>query len=247
MTSPELVLITGAANGIGRSISLAVGKHNFNIAAWDVDKAGLDKLKNDLLQQNPSIKVSTYVVDVSDTWRVKEAATEVETEMGPIYCLVNNAGVIHRTPCLMKNGAVEDWLKIVNVNVVGTLNVTSTIFPLLAGRKRGHVVNMSSTMGVGGLENQAVYSASKHFVEGLSKSLRKEGLLDGVKVTVVRPSGVVTAMTGNLDTTSSNVDKQSVELWNEVIFNMIDVDIEDLIIDTERQDEVQPADNDGVG
>jgi len=97
------------------------------------------------------------------------------------------------------------------------------------------------------LENQAVYSASKHFVEGLSKSLRKEGLLDGVKVTVVRPSGVVTAMTGNLDTTSSNVDKQSVELWNEVIFNMIDVDIEDLIIDTERQDEVQPADNDGVG
>jgi len=66
-------------------------------------------------------------------------------------------------------------------------------------------------------------------------------------VTVVRPSGVVTAMTGNLDTTSSNVDKQSVELWNEVIFNMIDVDIEDLIIDTERQDEVQPADNDGVG
>ena len=66
-------------------------------------------------------------------------------------------------------------------------------------------------------------------------------------MTVVRPSGVVTAMTGNLDTTSSNVDKQSVELWNEVIFNMIDVDIEDLIIDTERQDEVQPADNDGVG
>jgi len=67
------------------------------------------------------------------------------------------------------------------------------------------------------LENQAVYSASKHFVEGLSKSLRKEGLLDGVKVTVVRPSGVVTAMTGNLDTTSSNVDKQSVELWNETL------------------------------
>ena len=66
-------------------------------------------------------------------------------------------------------------------------------------------------------------------------------------MTVVRPSGVVTAMTGNLDTTSSNVDKQSVELWNEVIFNMIDVDIEDLIIDTERQDEVQPADYDGVG
>jgi len=72
MTSPELVLITGAANGIGRSISLAVGKHNFNIAAWDVDKVGLDKLKNDLMQQNPSIKVSTYVVDVSDTSRVKE-------------------------------------------------------------------------------------------------------------------------------------------------------------------------------
>ena len=110
---------------------------------------------------------------------------------------------------------LQDWMKIVNVNVVGTLNVTSTIFPLLAARKKGHVVNMSSTMvgdqfsggtitkgkikqillnslimhseltpfqGVGAIENQAVYVASKHLMKGLSKSLRKEGLFDGVKV-----------------------------------------------------------------
>jgi len=222
MSSPQLVLITGAANGIGRSIAVAVGKLNFNIAAWDIDKAGLALLKEDLLKQCPNIKVSTHVVDISDNSQVKEAVKQVEKEMGPIYCLVNNAGVIHRTPCLMKSGkcgGYEDWMKIVNVNVVGNLNVTSTIYPLLASRKRGHVVNMSSTMGVGGLECQTVYTASKHFIEGLSKSLRKEGLLDGVKVTVVRPSGVITAMTEDLDTASKNVDRQSVDLWNEMLKN----------------------------
>jgi len=221
MSSPthtgQLVLVTGAANGIGKSIVTQLAKLNFNIAAWDVDLAGLNKLKSELLNENSSIKVSVYVVDVNNLKRVREAAAEVESEMGPIYCLVNNAGVIHKTPCLIKNGSTEDWMKIVNVNVVGTLNVTTTIFPLLATRKKGHVVNMSSTMGVRGLENQAVYSASKHFIEGLSSSLRKEGLFDGVKVTVVRPSGVETAMTGGLDTTSDSVDKQSIEVWNELL------------------------------
>lgn len=214
---PQLVLVTGAANGIGKAIVTELARLNYNIAAWDLDRASLDKLKADLLAENPAIKVSVHVVDISDVERVKEAAAEVEAQIGPIYCLVNNAGVIHRTPCLIKNGSIEDWMKIVNVNVVGTLNVTSTIFPLLAARKKGHVVNMSSTMGVAGLENQAVYAASKHFIEGLSKSLRKEGLFDGIKVTVVRPSGVATAMTGGLDTTSENVDKQSIEVWNELL------------------------------
>ena len=100
-------------------------------------------------------------MDISDIEQVRKAANQVEYDLGPIDCLVNNAGVVNRTPCLVKNGTIEvqniwiniqyhhlcqEWLKIVNVNVVGTLNVTSTVFPLMAARKAGHVVNISSVM-----------------------------------------------------------------------------------------------------
>jgi len=218
-SEPQIVLVTGAANGIGRSICIELAKLKYNIAAWDIDEPGLEQLRTDLLEQEPSIQVVAFTVNVSDVESVKQAAVQVEEELGPIDCLVNNAGVIHGTPCLIKNGNIEDWMKIVNVNIVGTLNVTTTIFPMLAARKKGHVVNISSILGVAGIETQSVYVASKYFIEGLSKSLRKEGLLDGVKVTVVRPSGVVTAMTEGIDTTSEGVDKQSVEIWNEFLTN----------------------------
>jgi len=214
-----VVLVTGAANGIGRAVAVELAKLKFSVAAWDVDQDGLTKLKEDLEKDNPSIKVFVATVDVSNIEKVKEGVATVESQLGPIECLVNNAGVIHKSPCLMKNGKIEDWMRIVNVNVVGTLNVTTAVFPLLCSRKHGHVVNMSSTMGVGSIETQAVYVASKHFIEGLSKTLRKEGQLDGVKVTVVRPSAVETAMTGGMDTTSQEVDKQSVEVWNELLQN----------------------------
>jgi len=215
-SKPGVVLVTGAANGIGRDICIELAKLKYNIAAWDIDEPGLEKLKTDLVKLNPTIQVVVFAVNISDVKRVELAASQVEAQLGPIDCLVNNAGVIHRTPCLLKNGKIEDWMRIVNVNIVGTLNVTTTVFPLMAARKKGHVVNMSSTMGVGGLETQAVYVASKHFIEGLSKSLRKEGILDGIKVTVVRPSAVVSNMTEGMDTTE-DVDKQSVEVWNELL------------------------------
>ena len=105
----------------------------------------------------------------------------------------------------------QNWLKVVNVNTLGMLNVTSAIFPLLAGRKFGHVVNISSVCGQSVIENHVVYGAGKYFIEGFSQGLRREGLRDGikehntcfirvmthilsVKVTVIRPSAVRTGL-----------------------------------------------------
>eukprot|EP00091_Calanus_sinicus_P012649 TRINITY_DN28353_c0_g1_i1.p1 TRINITY_DN28353_c0_g1~~TRINITY_DN28353_c0_g1_i1.p1 ORF type:complete len:269 (-),score=77.97 TRINITY_DN28353_c0_g1_i1:62-796(-) len=191
------------------------------LALWDIDQTGLSKLKSDLLAEDATTKAEEYLVDISDVEQVRKAAKKVEEDLGPIHCLVNNAGRINRVPFLMKNGSTEEWMKIVNVNIVGTLNVTSTIFPLMAARKAGHVVNISSIMGIAGAVNYAVYSASKHFIEGFSKSIRKEGLLDGVKVTVIRPGPVDTNFAQKSEVGGGDLDQQAEKVQREIFGQML--------------------------
>jgi len=171
------VVVTGAASGIGRAVSIELEKRGHVTALWDMDKEALQQLDEELGVTN---KQRCYVVDVTNPAAVCEAVASVEATLGPIQCLVNNAG-INLGPCLFKNEPRENWLKVVNVNTIGMLNVTSAIFPLLAGRKFGHVVNISSVCGQSVIENHVVYGAGKYFIEGFSQGLRREGLRDGIK------------------------------------------------------------------
>merc|ERR1712142_364867 len=155
---------------------------------WDRDKEALQKLCVELMV---SYEERASIVDITNYEEVVQVVTKVEAELGPITCLVNNAG-INLGPRLFKNEPRENWLKVVNVNTMGMLNVTSTIFPLMASRKSGHVVNISSVCGKSVLENHVVYGAGKFFLEGFSEGLRREGLRDGIKVTVIRPSATIT-------------------------------------------------------
>lgn len=192
MSCTDCVVVTGAASGIGRSICQELVRRGVVTVLWDVDQAGLNKLEDELCAIVAG-KAKGYLVDVTNHGQVSEVTSKVEAEIGPITCLVNNAGV-STVPCLFKNGQIEKMMKVVNVNTIGTLNVTSAIFPLMAGRKSGHVVNISSVCGKSATQNHVVYSATKHFVEGFSQGLRREGLRDGVKVTVIRPGAVKTSL-----------------------------------------------------
>lgn len=213
------MVVTGAASGIGRAISIEVARRGFVTALWDVDQAGLKQLKAELCEAGA--KHRYYVVDITNAEQVSETVAQVESNLGPITCLVNNAG-INLGPCLFKNEPTENWMRVVNVNTVGMLNVTAAIFPLMAGRKAGHVVNISSVCGKSVLENHVVYGAGKFFLEGFSQGLRREGLLDGVKVTVIRPSAVKTSL-GACSARSTDhssfvqLDPESKEVENETL------------------------------
>jgi len=212
------VVVTGAASGIGRAISIELNKKGFVVALWDKDKDALQKLCSEL---EMSFEERATVVDTTNYGVLQEAVSKVEDQLGPINILVNNAG-INLGPCLFKNEPRENWLKVVDINMVGMLNVTSLIFPLMAARKSGHVVNISSICGKSVLRNHAVYGAGKYFLEGFSEGLRREGLLDGIKVTVVRPSATRTQMgaTSTRDKTSEDfvgMDPESQAVETELL------------------------------
>lgn len=196
------VVVTGAASGIGRAICVELNRKGFVAALWDINKAGLEKLSEELCVP---YKERCSVVDITNHHQVAEVVLKVEAELGPITCLVNNAGVLG-TPCLFKNEPIENWLNVVNVNNIGMLNVTSTILPLMAGRKSGHIVNISSIAGKSAIETRAVYSAGKYFIEGFSQGLRRECLRDGIKVTVIRPGAVNTNLGASSTRSKDNED-----------------------------------------
>jgi len=215
------VVVTGAASGIGKAICQELNKKDFVIALWDIDMVALQKL---CVELGVSYTERASVVDITSYDQIVQAVTKVEAEIGPITYLVNNAG-INLGPRLFKTEPRENWLKVVNVNTIGMLNVTSTIYPLMASRKSGHIVNISSVCGKHVLENHVVYGAGKFFLEGFSEGLRREGLRDGIKVTVVRPSATITNLGARgADTNmahAANVPKVEMDPESELVQNEI--------------------------
>lgn len=186
--SQQLVLITGAGSGIGQALSVALAARGHSLALWDLSSQGLATTRALL---PPGARARQDTVDVTREEQVEEALGRVEEELGPIGVLVCNAGVVN-PPTLLKEGNMKLWRGVVDVNCLGTLTVVSALVPLLASRRKGHVVFISSVVGQSVIPNHVVYGASKAFVEGLASGLRREGLRDGLKVTVVRPSATET-------------------------------------------------------
>jgi len=212
------VVVTGAASGIGRSICNELDKRGFRIALWDIEKEQLYETKAALSGQHKS-----YIVDISDYETISQIVPQVEAELGPINILINNAG-INLGPCLFKKEPRENWMKVVNVNTIGLLNVTSIIYPLMAERKFGHIINISSVLGQEAQEVHVVFGAGKHFMEGFSQGLRKEGLPDNIKVTVVRPGSTRTNLgawkvndgkTKAVDEESKDIQDKHVQMLEE--------------------------------
>ena len=131
-----------------------------------------------------------HATDVTDRGLVEALVERTEDELGPVDALVNCAGVMYYT--MMKNVCAEEWDRTVEVNCKGVLNCVGAVLPGMMERGRGHIVTISSDAGRVVFPGLAVYSASKFFVEALSKGLRMETAGTGIKVTTVQPGNVAT-------------------------------------------------------
>ena len=128
--------------------------------------------------------------DVTDRDQVGALVGRTGEELGPVDAVINCAGVMYYT--LMKNVRADEWDRTVEVNCKGALNCVGAVLPGMLERGRGHIVTISSDAGRVVFPGLAVYSASKFFVEALSKGLRLETAGTGVKVTTVQPGNVAT-------------------------------------------------------
>lgn len=188
-------LVTGAAAGLGRAISMALAGRGARMVVTDVDKEGLDRLVADLAAFGQP--VMARVVDVADREAMRALADEVHAEVGPLGVLVNNAGVaLHGG---IANTTLEDWDWIMGINVTGVIHGCCFFIPAMkeAGRG-GHVINLASLAGLFATEQLGAYSTTKFAVVGLSEALRDECAPYHIGVTAICPGFIQTDIAKNM-------------------------------------------------
>ncbi len=187
------VLITGGGRGIGLAIARRFAREGAAIVLTDVDAAVLESGAEAL--RRDGAKVSTHVLDVTDTAAIESVRDRVHAEGGPIDVLVNNAGIVFGGRFV--DVPLERHLLTYRINVLGLVAMTRAFLPDLIGRGEAHLVNIASASGLIGLPYGSTYASSKWAVIGFSESIRLEMKLEGharVGVTAVCPSYVATGL-----------------------------------------------------
>lgn len=184
------VMVTGASNGIGRALALAFARAGATpIIATDIDPAGLEALSLEI--EAEGARAYSYIMDVSDQSEVEDVIAQIAGRFVTIDVLANVAGIGILGP--VEKLKRSDWDRIINVNLLGTINTTRSVYPRMTERGSGHIVNVSSARGlfVPALYS-APYMASKFGVVGLCRALALEGMARGIRVTCICPGAVRT-------------------------------------------------------
>lgn len=190
----KVVVVTGAGSGMGRELTLELIKRGASVAAVDMRAETLEETKQ--LAEAAGGTVETFVLDVSDDAKVVALPKLVESKLGSVDILINNAGIIQ--PFVMINDlTVEAAAKVMNVNFHGPLMLTKAFLPGLLARPEGHILNVSSMGAYAPVPGQSVYGASKAAIKLFTEGLRSELLTTKVGVTIVFPGAIATNIAAN--------------------------------------------------
>jgi NAD(P)-dependent dehydrogenase (short-subunit alcohol dehydrogenase family) len=190
----QVAVVTGSGSGIGQAIALGYAEQGAAIAVLDInDTAGADTAK----QINDAGGTAIFVaIDVTDRTACDAAAASVESQLGRVTTLVNNAGINRRTPITGDKEQVrQDWDDIIDLNIKGVFNVTHAFLDQLRASK-GRVVNIGSIQSFVHVRwpNSAAYTTSKHGVLGFTRALAAELGPDGVRVNAIGPGLIETPL-----------------------------------------------------
>ena len=181
--SRPVAVVTGASSGIGAATAVALGRRGYQIVAGARRLTRVRRVIGDLGMALP--------LDVTDQESVDAFVATVSKSFGRIDVLVNNAGLaLGLTPIAQARD--EDWIGMWQVNVLGLMRMTRACIPLLRKAKHGHIVNLGSIAGFETYKGGAGYTASKHAVRAISRTLRLELNGEPIRVTEIAPGMVET-------------------------------------------------------
>jgi len=183
----HVVAITGGGRGIGRATAAALITKGARVAIGDIDAALAERTASELGSGTIGLPL-----DVTDKPSFAAFLDEVESRLGPLDVLVNNAGIMPVGPFVDETDAATD--KLVDINVMGVIIGSKLALERFRPRDRGHIVQLASIAGKGGFPGGATYCATKHAVVGLSETLRAELRGTGIEVHQVLPIGVNTEL-----------------------------------------------------
>lgn len=199
----SVCVVTGATEGIGRAIALALGQRGARLALCARTRERVRATVDDLTSQG--IDAWGAPCDVSEHASVASFAEQVSQQRGPVQVVVNNAGLGHIAP--FTDLTVRQIDESLAVNVKGVMLVTKAFLPGMLERKSGQIVNIVSLAGRNGFVGGTVYSASKHAVLGFSRSLMLEVRKSNIRVIAVCPGSVETPFFDKAGVELPNADK----------------------------------------
>ncbi|SRR6266545_475816 len=184
----RVVLVTGAGSGLGEATVRAFARAGCRVACLDLNQAAAERVGQDL--QAHDVESMALACDVSDTRSVFGAVGAAVERFGRLDVAVNCAAVDY--VCPVDELTVEQWDRVVGVNLRGPFLVVKAALPAMRRQRYGHIVNVASTAAVRAWGNASAYHATKWGLIGFSRGLGVEGRPDGVRVTTVIPGGMRT-------------------------------------------------------
>jgi short-subunit dehydrogenase len=186
----KLVVVTGGTKGIGRAVIEKFAAQGFDIVTCSRNESELEKLKNDVEKNFPSIIVHTKKADLSSKVEVDTFCRFVKELRRPVDVLVNNAGYFIAGEIISEP---DDTLeKMINANLYSAYHTTRGLVSMMIEQRAGHIFNLCSVASFKAYPNGGSYAISKFALLGFSKCLREEVKTFGLKVTAVMPGAVLT-------------------------------------------------------
>ncbi len=182
----RVAIVTGGTRGIGEAISVALKDMGMTVAA---NYAGNDERAREFSDRTG---ITAFKWDVSDFEACQKGVAEVETQLGPVDVLVNNAGITR--DATMKKQSQQQWQDVIDTNLGGCFNMAKAVFEGMASRGYGRIVNIGSINGQAGQYGQVNYAAAKSGIHGFTKALAQEGARAGVTVNAIAPGYIDTDM-----------------------------------------------------
>lgn len=188
----KIIFLTGASSGIGEALALELAKRGVILGLLARREDFLKKVA-EKCEQNGG-RARYFAVDVTNATMVSNAAEDLRNEFGKIDILIANAG-IGGNNAETRNLNADAVAKVININLLGSVNAVSAVLPQMLENKSGHLVAVSSLAGFRGLPKSAAYSASKAGMTAFFESVRLDVQGKGIAVTIIQPGFIKTPLT----------------------------------------------------